>query len=140
MLPQAAMGLAGSLLLAGNGLLGALAGTGILLSVLTADRQATTVTNTAIAADLHQTLDIQAHLTAEVTLNLQVVLDVVTELADLILGEILDAGVGIDADIREHFLRGGQADTVDVGQADLHALFSGQVYARNTCHVYETPP
>ena len=128
------------LLLTSNGLLGTLAGTGILLGVLTTNGQTTAMTNTTVAADFHQALDVQGNLTAEVAFHLQVLFDVITQLADLILGEILHSGVGIDADLRENLLGSGQADTLDIGQADFHALFSGQVYARNACHVLKTPP
>ena len=98
------------------------------------------MTHTAIAADFHQTLDVQGDFAAQIAFHLQVVLDVVAQLADVVFGEILDAGVGVNADFRKHLLRGRQANTVDVGQADLNALFSGQVHTCNACHVLNAPP
>ena len=50
--------LLGRLLLVGNGLLAALAGTGIVLGALSADGKSDTVTDAAIAADIHQSLDV----------------------------------------------------------------------------------
>ena len=50
----------------------------------------------AIAADLHQTLDVEGHLTAKVALHLDVMLDVFTKLAHIVFAEVLDAGIGID--------------------------------------------
>ena len=87
-----------------------------------------------IAADFDQPFDIERHFTAKIAFNLQVVLNVFTQLADFGLGEILYPCVGIYTDFREHLLRSGQADAVDIGQADLNALFSGQVNTCNACH------
>ena len=61
-------------------------------------------------------------------------LDVLAQFVDLLLGEVLNAGIGIDADFGDDLFRGGKANTEDVGNANLNALFPGQVYARNTCH------
>ena len=56
--PRNSSELLGGLLLASDGLLRALAGTRVLLGVLTANGQTTAMTHTAIAADFHQTLDV----------------------------------------------------------------------------------
>ena len=96
--------LLGGLLLACNGALGPFAGTSILLRVLATNRQAATMADTAIASDFGQTLDVHADFTTQITFNLQVMLDVVTQLADFGFGEILHPGVRIDTDIREHLL------------------------------------
>mgnify|MGYP006903148718 CR=1 FL=1 len=60
------------------------------------DGQATTVTDTAVAADLGQALDVQSHFTAEVALNGEVLVDHITQLCFLLVGQVLDAGVRID--------------------------------------------
>ena len=85
------------------------------------------MTDATVAADLHQALDVQRNFTTEVTFDLQVVLDVIAQLADVGLGEILHASVGVDAHFRQHLLRSLQTDAVDVGQAVLHSLFTGHV-------------
>ena len=61
------------------------------------------MTHATIATDLHQALDVQRHLAAEVTLNLEIVVDVLAQLADVGFGQVLDTGVRIDALLR----RGG---------------------------------
>ena len=73
-------------------------------------------------------------LTPEVTLYLNVVIDVLSQLAYVILGQVANADVGIYAGSSENVFSGLAADTVDVGQADLNPLVSWQVNARNTCH------
>src|SRR5699024_9328428 len=49
------------LLLVGNGLLRTLAGAGVGLAALTADRQPAAVADAPVAADLAETLDVQGH-------------------------------------------------------------------------------
>ena len=94
-----------------------------------------TVTTTAVAADFDEAFDIERYFTAKITFHLQMMLNIFTQLADFGLGEIFHPGVGINADFREHLLRCGQADAVNVGQADFNALFSWQVNTCNACHV-----
>ena len=91
-----------------------------------------------VAADFNQTLDVQADFATQVTFDLHVVLDVVTELGNFVLGKILHAGIGIDLGRGKDFLGNRRTDAEDLGQADFHTLFSGQVNARNTCHVWYT--
>ena len=50
----------------------------------------------AVAANLNQTLDIQADLTAQVTLDVVVALDDFTQLSSLFFGQVLNAGIRID--------------------------------------------
>ena len=52
------------------------------------------MTQAAIAADLHQALDVHGNFAAQVALYLDVVVNVVAQLADIILGQILDAVQG----------------------------------------------
>ena len=82
-------GLLGRLFLARDGTLRALAGTRVVLGVLSADRQAATMTDAAVAADFHQTLDVHGNLAAEVAFHLHMVLDVFTKLADFVFGKVL---------------------------------------------------
>jgi hypothetical protein len=56
-------------LLSLDGATGSLAGTRIGPGTLSAQRQATTMTNTTEAAKIHQTFDVHGHFSAEVTLN-----------------------------------------------------------------------
>ncbi len=67
--------------------------------------QTLSVTDTAVAVDLDKSLDVHRDLTAKVTFNRVVVFDFVTKLCDLVLGEILRAGIGIDAGICKDVLR-----------------------------------
>src|SRR5688572_33113469 len=96
----------------------ALAGARVGLGALAAQRQAATVAQAAVAADFHQPLDVQRDLLAEVALDATYFLDDAADLADVILGQVLDADVTADAGRAEDVVRALAPDPVDVGQTD----------------------
>src|SRR3954471_6046197 len=65
------------LLLAGDGLARALAGARVGAGALTVDGQSAAVTQALVAADLHLPADVGGHLAAQVTLDAEVLVDVV---------------------------------------------------------------
>jgi len=96
------------------------------------------MTDTAVAADLSQALDVQRNLTAEVALNGEMFVDDVTKSSFLIFGQVLDADVRVDAGHLEDLLRTSSANTVDIGQTDFDSLLTGQVNTSNTCHLLKS--
>src|SRR6185503_8720813 len=93
----------------------------------------------AIAGEVHQPFDVHRRLATEVAFDLVVGVDRLAEVKHLLVGQILDAALGGDAELCGDFLRLGTADAVDVGQGDLDALVGRDVDARNSCHGYSTP-
>ncbi len=110
------------LLLVRDGLLRALAGSRIVLRVLTADRKSSSVTVASVAADLSKTLDIHSGLTAKITFYRVVFSDFLAELLDFIIGEIAAAGVRIDTCLCKDLICGFAADSINVGEADFDTL------------------
>src|SRR6478735_5979905 len=106
------------LLLAGDGALRALAGTGVRLRALTAHREAAAVAQALVGTDL----------------DLVVAFDVVAECDELVVAEVLDADVLVDLRRGEDLVRAGTADAVDVREGDHHALVARDVNAGKTCH------
>src|SRR5690554_1873890 len=106
------------LLLTGHGALGALTGTGVGLGALTVNRQAATVPQTLVGTDLHLAADVALHLTAQVTLDLVVALDVVTQGDEVTVGHVLDAQVRADASGCQGLRGAGAPDPVDVGECN----------------------
>ena len=85
--------------------------------------------------DLNQALDVQSHVAAQIALNEDVsLIDVVTDLSLVIEGQVLDAGIGVDASGSQDLVGRGLADTINIGETHLNALLAGQVNAGNTCH------
>ena len=93
-----------------------------------------------IAADLHQALDVHGNLTAKVTFNLEMMVDVVAQLTDVFLGQILDAHIGVDAGGGDDLVCGSTADAVDIRQGDFNAFLPGKVDTRDSCHGMNAPP
>ena len=90
-------------------------------------REAAPVAQAAVAADLHQALDVVRALAAEVALDGQRLLDDVAQAADLLLGEVAHVRVAVDARRLEHRVGRRAADAVDVGQPDLDPLLAGML-------------
>src|SRR5689334_1701293 len=86
----------GRLLPASDGLLRALAAACVRLGALPVHREPAAVTDAAIRANLGKPLDRLLPVAAEVAFDLELGVDVVTELRDLVVGEILDLRVGVE--------------------------------------------
>jgi hypothetical protein len=87
----------------------------------------------AVGADLGEPLDRLLPVAAQVTLDLEIRVDVVAELGDLFVGEVLDLRVGVEPELRGDLARGRLADPVDVGQPDLEALLVRKVDSGDAC-------
>src|SRR4029077_4780278 len=109
------------------------------LRVLAAHGQAATMAQAAVAADLHQALDVLRALAAQVALDRHLVVDAVTQLGNLVLGQVTHVRVGADAELVEDVVRRRPADAVDVREADLDALVERDVDPGDTSHQLFTP-
>ncbi|GAA3174566.1 hypothetical protein GCM10020255_065070 [Rhodococcus baikonurensis] len=92
------------LLLAGNGALRTLTGTGVGLGALTTHGQTTTVAQALVAADLDLATDVGLNLAAKVTLDLERLLDVLAELCQVLVREVLAPEIRADAGGVKDFL------------------------------------
>jgi len=91
------------------------------------------VADAPVGADLGQSLDRLLPVAAQVTLDLEIRVDVVAELRDLFVGEVLDLRVRVEAELGGDLARRGLADSVDVGQPDLEPLLVRKVDSGDTC-------
>src|SRR5690606_331070 len=74
-------------------------GTRVVLGTLTANREVFTVTQPAVTADIHQSLDIQLHLRTKRTLHLDLLIDDVTNSTQLFVVPILNLHIVTDASL-----------------------------------------
>src|SRR4029077_9549063 len=98
---------------------GAFASPRVRLRALPMRGQPTPMAEAAVRADLGETLDRLLALAAEGALDLELGVDVVTELRDLVVGEVADLRVRREAERASDLARRRLADAVDVGQPAL---------------------
>ena len=89
---------------------------------------------TLVGPDFHLALDVLLDRTLEVTLDLQVLVDVGPDLVDLLIGEVPGTGALGDPGGFADLLSGATADAEHVGERDDEPLLSGDVDAGDTCH------
>jgi len=75
-----------------------------------------------------------SHLAAEVTLDLEVAVDVLADLEDLFLREVADLGPAVDLRAAHDLEGAGGADPVDVAKRDVEPLVTREIDAGDTCH------
>ena len=95
------------------------------------------MTDAAVAADLGQALNVHRHVAAQVALNSVLVADNLTQLGLIVLGEVLHAGVRVDPGLGQDLVGAGAPNAVDISEADLDSLLSGQINAGNTSHLLQ---
>src|SRR6266540_3415723 len=123
------------LLLAGDRLTTTLAAAGVGPRALTTHRQAAAVPATLVRPDLDLAADVRGHLATEVTFDLVVAFDPVTELHQLLVAQLVNALVTGDTGVRERLEGASTTHTEDVGESDLDALVARQVDPYEACHV-----
>ena len=75
-----------------------------------------------VAADIHQTLDVEGNLGSEVTFNLVLLFDDLPQKSDVICAESIDSDLRVNICLGADFLSGSPANSVDVSQGNLDCL------------------
>ncbi len=88
---------------------------------------------TAIAADVHQALDVQLNFRTQRPFELQVG-NVRADGRQFIVGEFVGALVPVNLALRQDSLRRRATDAEDVSKGDFDALFARNIYASKTSH------
>src|SRR5436190_2857110 len=99
---------------------------------LAADRQAAAMTQPAIAAEVHQTLDVHAGLAAKIALNEIVAVDNFADLQDLLVAQLGNPAIIGNLHLLQDVSRILLADAMDILERDQHALVSRDIHAGNT--------
>jgi len=84
------------------------------MSSLASRRKSTTVPEAAVAAQIHKTLDVHRHFTAEVTLHFVVLVDALTKLADISVVQLLRALVLWQTRLRANLRRGVRTNAINI--------------------------
>src|SRR5574337_677925 len=133
-LTGAVMLLLGHLLLARDGAARPLLGARVGVGALAAHRKTAAVPRAAIAADVHQALDMHGDFGPERAFHLHRALDVLPEPGDLRVAQVAHPGVGIDPGLAQDPAARGPTDAEDVGERDLDPLLARKVHPSDARH------
>jgi len=92
------------------------------------------VTQAAVAADVHQTLDVRRYLRAQNALGFVLRSDDGTDGARLLVGPVLYLLVQVDTGLRQDFLGVAPANAENVSQGDFAALVVRDINPCDTSH------
>jgi hypothetical protein len=109
-------------------------GAGISLGSLATGRQAASMPQTAVAANIHETLYAHVYFTSKVTFDNHLPLQYFTEPGDFVVGEIPNASLFANSGALQELLTGRVAHAINVGQADQDPFVPWKVYACDSCH------
>src|SRR5215212_2313143 len=102
---------------------------------LAAHRQAATVAEAPVRAEVHKPLDVHGHLAAEVALDHVVAVDSLADLQHLGIRELVDPALGRNAHLVGDLLRLPRPDAVDILQRDNDALVGRNIDACDAGHL-----
>ena len=113
-----------------------LARTRIRVRTLPVDRQTTAMPKSAVAAEIHQPLDVELHFTTKIALDLVVSVEDVTDQLDFRVAEFLNPLVFRDLLLRANLKRTRPPNSVQVRQGKGQMLSTRKINASDTCHGY----
>src|SRR5688500_18713184 len=120
------------LLLAGDCAAWTLLGAGVGVRALTTDGEAAAVTNAAVAADVHEPLDVHRDFGAQRTFDAEVLLDRLTKPLCVGVVQIANPLLGVDAGGSEDTAGGRATDAGNVREAGLSLFLSRESDAGDT--------
>ena len=108
---------------------------GISGGALSANGEATQVSDSAITLDRLEAFEVEAQLTPEITFDhIFAFLNGVGDLGQLLFIEVLGAHSWIDLGFREDGLRVHGSDAVNISEGDIDALLTGNIDTKNSGH------
>jgi hypothetical protein len=93
------------------------------------------VAKTAVAANVHQTLDVHRDFPAEIAFDSHLFVDDLAKAIDLIVGQVPNSRIRVDIRPLEQLLARMQPNSVDVRQSCLNTLIAREIDSRNSRHV-----
>src|SRR6516164_2840504 len=122
-------------LLAGNWFGRTFAGPSVGMGALSAHRKSAPVAQAAIAAEIHQPLDIHGDFAPQIALDDVIAVDHLAQLQDFLIGKLrYPARLG-DRNFPKDFVSLSAADAIDILERDNDALVGRQVNASDTSQV-----
>ena len=102
---------------------------------LSAAGQTFTMTQTAVAAQVHQAFNVNTDFTAKFAFDMIFMVNQFTQFQNFIIRQLAYAAGVCDVQFPADFAGQCPADAVDIRQSDNHALVRRNIYTSNTCQV-----
>ena len=94
------------------------------------------MTNTTVATNIHQTFDVQLYFRTEVTFNLILSTNDLTDFSGLVIGPVFYMKVSVDAGFIQDLCGTTATYTINVGQRNLTSFILRQIYTNYSyCHI-----
>jgi len=107
------------------------------MCTLTANRQTSAVTKTTVVTHIHQTLDVLGDFTAQITFNLMLSINCLTNLQHFLIGQVVNTAVTFNADFLTDF--GGLRRTDAISTRLLVGIFTPAIRATLGLHFNPVP-
>jgi hypothetical protein len=104
------------------------------MRALTMDRQALTMARAAVAAQVDEALDVQAHFAAQIAFDTMGAVDDFANLSQFGIGKRIRLLTEINLSFRQDLAGSGSSDAVDIGQSHFHPLIAWEIDSRDTSH------
>jgi hypothetical protein len=111
----------------------AFAGTSIRAGTLTAHGQPTAMAESAVATNVHQSLDVHGRLTTQITFDSELS-DLISDFLQIAISQVFDLFGISNAASFANFASASATDTKNGGQANLGMLLRRNIDASDTCH------
>jgi hypothetical protein len=99
------------------------------MSSLTSDGKPAPVPEPTIATEVHEALDVHSDLSPEVSFNLEVLVDALSDLTDVSVVELLCPLVLGEPSHLTNLRRAMRADAINILKGDHEMLTPGKIYA-----------
>jgi hypothetical protein len=103
---------------------------------LAAHRQVLAMTQAPIRSHINVTLDIHRHITPQITLDLVLLIQDLTDFDDVLVREIVAFQVKDDAGLFKDFSRSTPADAINVGERNFHPFVSWEIDSGDAGHIF----
>jgi hypothetical protein len=113
---------------------------GIRVRTLATYGKAAPVADTLVGSNINLALNVLRDFSTQVTLDLEIRINVVAQEFHLLIGEITDPRGGINPYSGERLRRTGAPNPVDICQADLRSLVSGKIDTGDSRHYITSTP
>jgi hypothetical protein len=92
------------------------------------------MSETPVAADVHKSLDVHAHISTEVSLDFKLALDHPPNAIHLIFGQVFHAHISADIGLTQDPARRRATDPKDVSESHLQPFLARKIHACDSRH------